>query len=177
MRMQKNKFRRGFTLTELIAVVIILGVLTALASGSYKKAVERSRAADGLVAATTVMEALDRYYIENFISNPSNSDRPSLHHLDVSFPNQKPCDNDYDYCLETKYFRIELADRFVDAQRKTGDYKIRAYSRVFTNWESGDDGGMYRVYEICKYINNMGQDVCVSAGYTSCVGSTCRKPI
>lgn len=51
----------GFTLTELMAVVIIIGILAGLGMVSYGKAAERSKFADGLAMVSTLAGAFDRY--------------------------------------------------------------------------------------------------------------------
>ena len=50
----------GFTLTELMVVVIIIAILAGLGLGSYKKAVERSHFTEGLQAVNAVAEAVTR---------------------------------------------------------------------------------------------------------------------
>lgn len=53
--------KKGFTLTELLAVVIILSILTAIAVPQYTKAIKRAEAANTLISLKAVFEAARRY--------------------------------------------------------------------------------------------------------------------
>ena len=53
--------RNGFTLIELLAVVLIIAVLAAIALPQYRKAVEKSRGAQGLAAAKALGESVARF--------------------------------------------------------------------------------------------------------------------
>lgn len=57
--MIKNK--KGFTLLELLVVVLIIGILAAVALPQYKKSVQRTKAAQVDVILSTVMKAIDEY--------------------------------------------------------------------------------------------------------------------
>ena len=172
-------FNAGFTLTELMAVVIIIAVMSAMASGSYKKAVERSRISDGLLAATAVMEAVNRDYADRFPSSNASSYRPKISQLDISFANQRACTTASDYCVKTKYFETTIVkpstsniDQYVEAKRMKGatqgDIAIRVYPSDF--------GSNKTKTPRCVGLTNAGKDLCVSAGYTStetCGSYTC----
>ncbi len=57
----KRKNKKGFTLTELLVVVLVISVLTAISIPSYKRAVERTRAMQGVVTLQNIAKAQNVY--------------------------------------------------------------------------------------------------------------------
>ncbi len=168
-----KKFSTGFTLTELMAVVIIVAILAGIAFGSYKKAVERSHFAEGQVAGATVAEAVARYYYDN-MDTSYEEDRPKAAYLDVGFANNRACtvSSQKDYCFRTKYFEVEIqSDGSIKVTRVQGN---RAKDYYFYYYPVGVKT------ETCGSISVAGGDLCKSMGYTSCSGSgsnlVCKKP-
>ncbi|MBR4592435.1 MAG: prepilin-type N-terminal cleavage/methylation domain-containing protein [Elusimicrobiaceae bacterium] len=53
--------RKGFTLIELLVVVLIIGILTAIAIPQYEKSIARSRAAEAMLTAKTIIDAASIY--------------------------------------------------------------------------------------------------------------------
>ena len=60
--MNKNS---GFTIIELVVVLVIIGILSALALPQYIKTVERSRQSEALTNLGAIRGAQMRYYLEN----------------------------------------------------------------------------------------------------------------
>ncbi|MEW5895394.1 MAG: prepilin-type N-terminal cleavage/methylation domain-containing protein [Candidatus Omnitrophota bacterium] len=55
--------KNGFTLLELVIVVIIIGVLASLALPRMVSMIEGSRSAEAISALTSIRSALERYYL------------------------------------------------------------------------------------------------------------------
>ena len=57
---------RGFTLTEIMIVVAIIGILAAIAYPSYQDSVRKSRRADARAVVMEAAQFMERFYTENF---------------------------------------------------------------------------------------------------------------
>ena len=76
----KNK--NGFTLVELLVVVLIIGVLSAIAIPQYFKVVAKTQTSEALVVLKNIVDAQRRYFIlhDNYARNFAS--------LDLSFIDQ-----------------------------------------------------------------------------------------
>ena len=61
---------KGFTLLELLVVVLIIGILAAIALPQYRRTVEKAKVAEALVNVKAIEGAMQRYILTN--GYPSN---------------------------------------------------------------------------------------------------------
>lgn len=57
--------KKGFTLIEMLVVVLIIGVLAAVALPSYETAIEKTRVSEALVTAKAIVDAEARFFQAN----------------------------------------------------------------------------------------------------------------
>ena len=70
--MNLNKNKKGFTLLEILIVLVILGVIAGLAIPAYQGSVEKSRSQEALQTLGAIRESLLRYFaLNNTYANAS----------------------------------------------------------------------------------------------------------
>lgn len=65
--------KKGFTLIELMATVLIVGILSAVALPQYKKAIERSRSAEPRVIWDTIYKMGNMAFLEKLLTDEDAS--------------------------------------------------------------------------------------------------------
>ena len=71
---------KGFSLLELLVVILIIGILAAVALPQYNRVVERSKAAEPLTILQSASRTLELYYVVN------NSYPDNISELGLEFP-------------------------------------------------------------------------------------------
>ncbi|WP_424245061.1 prepilin-type N-terminal cleavage/methylation domain-containing protein [Elusimicrobium posterum] len=77
--------KKGFSLVELMVVVIIIAVLSVIAVPQYTTAMEKSRTAEAIVNLKAMGDALNRYYAIHDSYPPGANIADMLGRLDTSF--------------------------------------------------------------------------------------------
>lgn len=92
----KNLFKRGFTLIELLVVIAIIGILIAVGSVSYQRAVKLSRDSKRKTDLEQIRQALETYRSENGTYPASDSWDVDLESGFITVMPEDP-DNPYTY--------------------------------------------------------------------------------
>ncbi len=165
----KQVCKFGFTLAELMAVVVIISLMVVLSVGYYRRSIEQARFAEGLMAASTISEGINRYWMDN-ASLPA-----SFSVLDIQLSKRSSCTG-VTRCLETEHFRVATDTNGVTtAQRKDGKYKELYYIQIQPHFASS-----HRDQIACVGAddNGDGKAFCESMGYTTCSdANVCTKPL
>lgn len=133
--------KKGFTLLELIVVIIVLGVIMAIALPQYFKVVERGRTAEAVNVLGVLRAAQIRYYAQNsrFTNTLANLD------VDVTTPTY------YNISLQTPAYAEDVV--------------IATLGRNNVRVPAGYAGYSLRIY-VNGYIDCIGNDTaCTQLGY------------
>ena len=139
--------RKGFTLIELLVVVLIIGILSAIALPQYEKAVEKSRATEGIVLTRAILDAQQRYYLAN------GTYTKDLNDLDIQIPGDAADPGGHALSVQSaKYFDCSAASTGTNERiiayclrKRSGDrYYIAAdktNKAIYCSWGSGSPQG------------------------------------
>lgn len=156
---------KGFTLAELMAVVVIIGILAALALGAYHKSVERARFSEAVANAHALAAAVDAYYYDHNFTAPGNNflkdtAAVSLSRSSALTGNMLKTDSFvYSYDTSTKKITALRND-------SSAGFALYVYPEI---------AGKNKQDE-CYFGKSDAKVFCESMGYTNCSENVCTKP-
>ena len=104
----KNKL--GFTLIEMLVVVLIIGILAGIALPQYQKSVEKARAAEALISINAILKSIDILYLKSgeypnmSLIGCSDSEDGKCGVLDIDVDSSLICDVDNGNFCRSNYF-------------------------------------------------------------------------
>lgn len=116
---------KGFTLTELLVTIVILGVLVSVAMPQYMRAVERSRATEAMSAIKSINDAIYVYY----------SDKEECPDKFSKLAISLPASNLQSDSVNTDFFTFTLGDSSVAKVPGTSCYGVIATRRGVAKYD------------------------------------------
>jgi len=145
-QIKQNKFKKGFTLLELLVVVLIIGVLAAIALPQYQKAVEKSKSVQGISLVKMFWQASETYYLTNG-AFPNSIDK-----LDITLSQTQiaefVCPNSIDQSCNKKEWGISSYQSSngvegIVAWRTSGPYKGGGFAMYYKGSRYLSEGILY----------------------------------
>lgn len=133
MLFSAGKRKKGFTLLEILVVVMILGILTSIALPNYRRSVERTRVAEAQTMLRAIYDSCERFAWENQYDNCGaavSAGKVSFSKLDITAKGTFSGATK----LITSNFEYQLGGTIVATANK-GDYsgaKVTFNGRTFT---------------------------------------------
>lgn len=152
--------KKGFTLAELMAVVVIIAIIAAIGLGGYRRTVERAKLTEGLNMAHQIGQALARADWER--DNRCGTLDTPWNMLDIDSTG---------YTIGAD--KLEITGRFKLTQDGSNIKVERLGGEAYT-LEVPIDCGLspVKLKDRCKGNT----DFCISAGFSNCTNGTCTKP-
>ena len=142
--------QQGFTLIELLVVVLIIGILAAVAVPQYKRAVEKSKAMQGLTMLRAMVNAQKVYYLAN------GKYATDLNDLDIDIPQNAL--KEWSFVIDTET-RMHATNWVLDARgaKSTGKYSFYVWMEKPNDiYCKGDDPAACKALSYGKQQNPTG---------------------
>ncbi len=139
-----QRHTQGFTLIELMIVLVIIGIIAAVALPSYNSSVSRSRRSDCMGVLLGLAQAMEKYNAMNYTylgaaSGGGNTGTPAA----TLYPSQCPIDGTADYNLTIQAatataFTVEALPIASRPQADDGGLRVNSLGQKF--WDENADG-------------------------------------
>lgn len=135
---------RGFTLVELMVVVVVISLLAMVAVPSYNKSIAKARRGDAQASLSNLSSAMERFFTENgtYVGAAGSAGTPTATGAPWIHPSQSPVDGDIKFYDLT----IEAASAGAYTLRATpigghvGDGYMELTSTGVERWDKNNDG-------------------------------------
>ena len=155
---------KGFTLLELLVVVLIIGILAGIALPQYEKSVEKTRLAEALLNISALQRGIDAYTLANgYASNTVyflNDDPDVVLDIDIT----KNLDCETTHCANEFFSYTAACDHIGRECYIIVERQDSAEYALHLNKEEGNESWTKRCdyidkYEwLCKYLESQGFD-------------------
>lgn len=139
--LNKRTKLNGFTLIELMIVVVVVGILAAVAYPSYREHIKKSRRADAQSALMAFAQAMERHRTKNFTyvgAADGSTGAPNI------FPAQIPVDgNQKTYTLSATDLGVStytLTAKPIPGTSQDGDGDLTLDHLSQRTWDRDNDG-------------------------------------
>lgn len=150
----KNK--KGFTLLELLVVVLIIGILAAIALPQYRKSVEKAKLAEALMNLKSLEGSIERYILANGF--PDNQIFLKDIPLDVELSGGEYSEENYTYFIKDfEYFATCYSGRCImQVYRLPYEYELYSEITQSNKFHSCATTGTNKGEYICHYLESQG---------------------
>ena len=156
--------KKGFTLIEMLVVVLIIGILAGIALPQYQMAVTKAKVASILPLMRRWKDALAEYKLQHGSYRTENDEWPNADTLGVNWPSDWKCGNkpcgDSLYCGNNYWNEcvvLEDDSGYIYCYNSNNNFSIYMY-------QSDDPNETFRGKITCYADNNEGHKVCKALG-------------
>lgn len=171
---------KGFTLVELLVVVLIIGILSAVALPQYSEAVEKSRISEALINGKAFMDAIQRAH--QMYPGVKVTTREQIADMQITggtwdTSNKKYTTKNYFYELDTEGDKVTIQRRRTTKGEDTEEINYTV-TYTFCENNNSDDGETRQVTcevaegapanidwdRMCASFTQLSQGECTSSG-------------
>ncbi len=163
--MKKNNF--GFTLIEVLAVVLMIGILTAVGLPQYRRSVQRAEAMEALVNLKSIFDSAKRYRAANSQS-PLNLKGLDVQFFDADSTSSTPTIGNYNY----KFYNDYIAACRVNGK---GQSTFSDTYCLLMYYNRNISGSYYRDLLLCNTSSEKWSYVCESLAQSCSNGNTAKS--